>query len=63
MKMLGILVPSFDLLNKFKDIIESYDNILRSNYIENDSLIQIRDSLLPRLMSVEIRVEDIEANL
>ncbi len=29
MKMLDILVPSFDLLNKFKDVIESYDNILR----------------------------------
>lgn len=62
MKMFDILVPTIDILNKFKDVVESYDDILRTNYIENDALIQIRDSLLPKLMSGEIRVEDVEAN-
>lgn len=63
MKMFDILVPTMDILNKFRDVVESYDDIFRTNYTENDALIQLRDSLLPKLMSGEIRVEDIEANL
>ena len=63
MKNFNILVPSIELLNNFKRIIDAYDDTLRSNYIENDSLIGLRESLLPRLMSGEIRLDDIEANL
>lgn len=63
MKMFDILVPSIEILNKFKIVIDCYDDILKSNYIENDSLIGLIDSLLPKLMSGEIRVEDIEVKL
>ena len=63
MKMFDILVPTINILNKFKNVVEAYDDIFRANYVENDTLIQLRDSLLPKLMSGEIRVEEIEANL
>ena len=63
MKMLNILVPQLELLTKFKEVLEAYDGRLKLNYKENDSLSELRDSLLSKLMSGEIRVEDIEANL
>ncbi|MGL5352440.1 MAG: restriction endonuclease subunit S [Clostridium sp.] len=63
MKNIEILLPLKYILDKFKEVTASYDEILRKNYLENDSLIEMRDSLLPKLMSGEIRVEDIEANL
>ena len=63
MKMLDILVPQIELLTKFKEVLEAYDSRLKSNYKENDSLIELRDSLLPKLMSGEIRVDDIKVNL
>ncbi|KLE15978.1 restriction endonuclease subunit S [Clostridium sp. C8] len=60
MKMLDILVPTMELLNKFKEVVKAYDNVLITNYIENDSLIELRDVLLPKLMSGEIDVSKID---
>ncbi|GEN30980.1 hypothetical protein HNQ35_001445 [Cerasibacillus quisquiliarum] len=51
-----ILVPSKKLENKFTQVIKGiYKKRLRIKE-ENDTLIEIRDVLLPKLMSGEIRV-------
>ena len=51
-----ILIPNDDVINNFKKpLIPIFDKILNNSY-EIQNLAQIRDSLLPRLMSGKIRV-------
>ncbi len=49
-------VPNEILMNDFNKIIKSIKNKSSINNIDNKNLSQIRDSLLPRLMSGRIRV-------
>lgn len=63
LRKIKFILPSEDVINNFKVFIEKIFNKKRKNIEENDSLIELRDSLLPKLMSGEIRIEDIEANL
>ncbi len=52
-----IIVPNKDLIIKFGDFFENVYNKLIENLAEIQSLQQIRDSLLPKLMSGQIRVK------
>lgn len=54
-----IYVPQDDDLRTFTEFAESATNIIYNNFIENESLKATRDSLLPKLMSGEIDVSDI----
>ena len=56
MKGIKIIVPSMDILNKFNDLVKSFDSLLEKNYNEIDALEGIRDSLLPKLMSGKIKL-------
>lgn len=56
MKNIKIIVPSKVILDKFNDLIKSFDSLLKKNYEDIDTLEEIRDSLLPKLMSGEIKV-------
>ena len=56
MKNINIIVPNKKILDKFNQLIISYDNLFSKNYEEIDSLIEIRDSLLPKLMSGNIKL-------
>ena len=55
-----ILIPSDEKLDEFEGIVAPMDTAIRNNYDEICRLQQIRDSLLPKLMSGEIDVSDIE---
>ena len=55
-----ILIPSADLLDKFERIVVPMDKVIRNNYDEICHLQSIRDNLLPRLMSGELDVSDID---
>ena len=55
-----ILIPSTDKINAFEEIVASMDRIIRNNSDEICRLEQIRDSLLPKLMSGELDVSDID---
>lgn len=55
-----ILIPSDEKLDEFEGIVAPMDNAIRNNYDEVCRLEQIRDSLLPKLMSGELDVSDIE---
>lgn len=55
-----ILIPSDDILDEFERIIAPMDLTIRNNYDENCRLQDIRDTLLPRLMSGELDVSDID---
>lgn len=55
-----ILIPSEEKLDEFEGIVASMDTAIRNNYDEICRLEQIRDSLLPKLMSGELDVSDID---
>lgn len=55
-----ILIPSDDILDEFERIVAPMDLTIRNNYDENCRLQDIRDTLLPRLMSGEFDVSDID---
>lgn len=61
MKNYKIIVPHLSLLEKFENVVKTHDDILKKNYTENDLLTEIRDALLSKLMSGEIRVSDFES--
>ena len=50
------VLPSNETLDKFNKIIGQILEKTYSNLIQSSNLYQIRDSLLPRLMSGKIRV-------
>lgn len=56
-KSLKILVPDDDALNTFDIFIEGVLSKIYENVKENHFISQIRDSLLPRLMSGKLRVK------
>ena len=55
-----ILIPSDEKLDEFEGIVAPMDTAIRNNYDEICRLEQIRDSLLPKLMSGELEVSDID---
>lgn len=55
-----ILIPSGDILDEFERIVAPMDLTIRNNYDENCRLQDIRDTLLPCLMSGELDISDID---
>ena len=55
-----ILIPDDEQIEKFELIVAPMDAAIRNNYDEICRLQAVRDSLLPRLMSGELDVSDIE---
>ena len=57
---LPITIPSLANIGQFENIVSSLDNIIRNNFLENTRLAELRDTLLPKLMSGEINVDDVK---
>ena len=57
---LPVNIPSAEEIAKFEATVRLMDNLIRTNYEEICRLQSIRDSLLPKLMSGEIDVSDIQ---
>lgn len=55
-----VLIPSDDILDEFERIVAPMDLAIRNNYDENSRLHDIRDTLLPRLMTGELDLSNIE---
>ena len=55
-----INIPPQEIINQFEDIVAPMDVAIRNNYDEICRLQALRDSLLPRLMSGELAVSDID---
>ncbi|MBW1716645.1 MAG: restriction endonuclease subunit S [Deltaproteobacteria bacterium] len=54
---LKIQVPPSSLLEKFNEIISPLFDKIKNNQLQIRTLTQLRDTLLPRLMSGEVRVK------
>lgn len=59
-KAMLFVVPTDDEINKFHTIVKPIFNQIKLNQIENSNLIQLRDTLLPKLMSGKIDVSKVE---
>lgn len=53
-------LPNYNLQKKFSNIITPIYKNIEANIKENENLIQLRDTLLPKLMSGEIDAEKVE---
>ena len=62
-KSLKIIVPNDVVLEKYHSIISSLFNKIRVLDDESRRLAELRDTLLPKLMSGELKVNEIEGNL
>ena len=62
-KKIPILVPESNKLNEFKELFENIFNEIKSNQLEINNLTKLRDTLLPKLMSGEIDVSEINCDL
>ena len=54
------VIPSKEVVNKFNDTVQPLFDLIISNQRENQQLSILRDSLLPKLMSGELDVSDID---
>lgn len=55
-----LILPSEEDIREFQAIVSPMYAQIRNNAIENDKLKRLRDSLLPKLLSGEIDVSDIQ---
>lgn len=54
------LIPTEKVLNDFNDIMSQINNKIYNNQNQNETLTQLCDTLLPKLMNGEIDLENIE---
>ena len=57
MKSLDLVIPSEDILEKFETIMSPIFESQEKFEAENKTLVTLRDTLLPKLMSGEIKTE------
>ena len=59
-RSLKVLIPDRDTLESFNDAYSPINEMIVQNNLQNRSLSSLRDSLLPKLMSGELDVTEIE---
>lgn len=52
------LIPNQNLINSFNEIATGYIKQIENNLTENQTLTQLRDTLLPKLISGEVRLKE-----
>ncbi len=60
LKALSVVIPPKNLLDEFNNKVTKLFELIRNNKDENEKLIQLRDTLLPKLMSGEIDVSNVD---
>lgn len=59
-KAMDFVIPEEDELVRFYDIVNPMFCNIKKNQLENQRLIELRDTLLPKLMSGELDVSDLD---
>lgn len=59
-KAMPFIIPADDEITRFHTVVGPMFEQILNNQLENDSLAEMRDTLLPRLMSGELDVSDID---
>ena len=58
-----LIIPPINVVSDFNKLAVPFFNMINSLYRQNRILSNIRDTLLPRLMSGELKIKDIENSL
>jgi type I restriction enzyme S subunit len=58
LKEYRMAIPEDSLLRKFDDIVMPIISRIKSNDNQSDSLAELRDTLLPKLMSGELHINN-----
>jgi len=58
-KAMPFIIPTDDEISRFHTVVGPMFELILNNQLENDSLAEMRDALLPRLMSGEIDVSSV----
>ena len=58
-----IIIPNIQVIKGFSQIIESFYLKIDSNKLENQTLTKLRDTLLPKLISGEVRLQEFTATI
>lgn len=58
-----ILLPTISVMEDYHSLSSVYHESILNNKDENQTLTTLRDSLLPKLISGEVRVKDVEAQI
>ena len=54
------LIPNQNLINSFNEIATGYIKQIENNLTENQTLTQLRDTLLPKFISGEVRLKEFQ---
>ncbi|MBC5833683.1 restriction endonuclease subunit S [Flavobacterium sp. F372] len=60
---LKFIVPCKEILEDFNDLVKDIDSKYLNNYKENQTLTQLRDTLLPKLISGEVRLKEFRESI
>lgn len=60
LKQMKIILPSYDILDSFTQLVKPICDIKMKKQLENEHLIALRDVLLPKLMNGEIDVSEVK---
>lgn len=63
LKSISVIKPSAELVYQFRQAVESIDSQIYFNASQNVSLANLRDTLLPKLLSGEIDLSDIQSEV
>lgn len=63
LSMIDMLLPKNEILIEWNTIIDAYVSQTYSNYKENQILIKLRDTLIPKLISGEIRLKEFQEQI
>lgn len=59
-KTINVILPPKETMDKAKSEIDTHFERIKHNVTENQTLTNLRNTLLPKLISGEVRVKDIE---
>ena len=59
---LALCIPQYEIISKFNDIILGTDKQMLNLFQQTQTLATLRDTLLPKLMSGELSVEDVSVD-
>ena len=63
LKEIEIICPPISLQRKFSDLVTNFNNLIKNLTIKNTNLRRTRDLLLPKLISGEVDVENIDVQM
>ena len=58
-KTINLIIPTLNVVNEFTGIVQSKYSLITNNVQEISLLTQLRDTLLPKLISGELRLDEI----